>query len=147
MIKCSKYRANLLLLLSQSRHLSSGVEYVHGKDGVRGSNPRDGSRYIFAGLVKRSNTADCKSAGLCLRRFESCTLHQNHKRVICYDADENIMIKSNKFILGLMLLLLLAALVSFLLLRDNKQTQLKPGDVDPTTGCTIAADGRGALCN
>ena len=29
-----------------------------------------------AGLVKRSNTADCKSAGLCLRRFESYTLHQ-----------------------------------------------------------------------
>jgi len=26
--------------------------------------------------VKRSNTADCKSAGLCLRRFESYTLHQ-----------------------------------------------------------------------
>lgn len=31
---------------------------------------------IFAELVKRSNTADCKSAGLCLRRFESYTLHQ-----------------------------------------------------------------------
>jgi hypothetical protein len=26
--------------------------------------------------VKRSNTTDCKSVGLCLRRFESSTLHQ-----------------------------------------------------------------------
>jgi hypothetical protein len=32
---------------------------------------------LLAGLVKRSNTADCKSAGLCLRRFESYTLHQS----------------------------------------------------------------------
>ncbi len=30
----------------------------------------------YAGVVKRSNTADCKSAGLCLRGFESLSLHQ-----------------------------------------------------------------------
>src|ERR1700712_2819178 len=30
----------------------------------------------YAGLVKRSNTADCKSAPFRVRRFESSTLHQ-----------------------------------------------------------------------
>ena len=30
---------------------------------------------LYAGVVKRSNTADCKSAGLCLRGFESLPLH------------------------------------------------------------------------
>jgi uncharacterized CHY-type Zn-finger protein len=34
-------------------------------------------RGLHAGLVKRSNTTDCKSVGLCLRRFESYTLHQS----------------------------------------------------------------------
>ena len=28
--------------------------------------------------MKRSNTTDCKSVGICLRRFESYTLHQAH---------------------------------------------------------------------
>ncbi len=31
---------------------------------------------LSAGLVKRSNTTDCKSVGIRLRRFESYTLHQ-----------------------------------------------------------------------
>lgn len=35
------------------------------------------SKGSFAGVVKRSNTADCKSAGLCLRGFESLPLHQS----------------------------------------------------------------------
>jgi hypothetical protein len=42
----------------------------------RGSSVRVRQVAPFAGLVKRSNTADCKSAGICLRRFESYTLHQ-----------------------------------------------------------------------
>jgi hypothetical protein len=45
-------------------------------------------QYNRAGLVKRSNTRDCKSLGLCLRRFESYTLHQNvsimNKKIINY---------------------------------------------------------------
>ena len=32
--------------------------------------------YKYAGLPKRSTGADCKSAGLCLRGFESLTRHQ-----------------------------------------------------------------------
>ena len=35
------------------------------------------SLYKFGGLPKRPTGADCKSAGLCLRWFESATPHQN----------------------------------------------------------------------
>ena len=41
-----------------------------------GVNKLEASAFIQAGVVKRSNTADCKSAGLCLRGFESLPLHQ-----------------------------------------------------------------------
>ena len=57
------------------------------------------------------------------------------------------MIKKKKLIFGLILLLLLAALVSFFLLRSNEPATLKPGDIDPITGCTVGADFRGGICN
>ena len=33
--------------------------------------------YVCGGVLKRPTRADCKSAGLCLRRFESFPLHQS----------------------------------------------------------------------
>ncbi len=38
---------------------------------------RKAHAFFYAGVVKRSNTADCKSAGLCLRGFESLPLHHS----------------------------------------------------------------------
>jgi hypothetical protein len=41
-----------------------------------GSNPSVGS-IQSAGILKRPTRADCKSAGICLRGFESLSLHQS----------------------------------------------------------------------
>lgn len=57
------------------------------------------------------------------------------------------MIKNKRLIVGLILLLVLAAIVAYFLMNKDNPKVLKPGDTDPKTGCVVGSDGIGELCN
>ncbi len=70
-----KYRVRVFdILISQC---SSGVEQRFCKPPVVGSNPATGSvQRLKGGIPKWPTGADCKSVGVSLRRFESCSPHK-----------------------------------------------------------------------
>lgn len=56
------------------------------------------------------------------------------------NKDKKILLLSIAFIL------LVILVVTFLVMRDTGATRLKPGDTDLESGCIVAPDGRGLLC-
>lgn len=55
--------------------------------------------------------------------------------------------KARKWVLSLLAAFLAATIATFLFMRSSIKTPLGPGNVEPNSGCKIASDGRGALCN
>ena len=59
--------------------LDDGMAHGAAAREARPECPRARSRVGYSGEVpKRSNGTDCKSVGICLRRFESCHSHNTY---------------------------------------------------------------------